>query len=457
MSIRRLTGTTAFRQALIYVGLLLASLGLALGGVKIIAERSIEAESENAITAEIEGLAAVYGQRGLPALVNEIERRSAQPYRGGIYLLVNPLGERLAGNLAGWEGPPTVQEGSIAFSVEPPGEAQVRAQARTFALEGGYVLMVGRTLAAQDGFQRALNRGLLIAFIGALVIGIAGGLILARETERRIEAMNVAIDRVRAGALEVRLPQRRGGGDEFDRLASQINRLLAESEALIRGMRQVTDDVAHDLRTPLQRLHTRLEDALALQGEGPARDMIEAALDDLDRLLRLFRTVLLINTAESGSPKQSFQDVSLTAIAADACELYEAVLEDIGLELETDLEADIRLAGHGALLAQAIANLLDNAAKFTPRGGKVTVRLTAGDPAVVTVSDTGPGIPRERRDEVRRRFTRLDSARETPGHGLGLALVDAVARLHGGHLELDDAAPGLVARLVLARNPIHRW
>jgi signal transduction histidine kinase len=438
------------------VGLLLASLGLALGGVKIIAERSIQSESANAIAAEIDGLAAVYGQQGLPALIQEIERRSAQPYRGGIYLVLDQAGERLAGNLAGWSDPPVVQEEAITFTVEPPGDAAVRAEARTFSLEGGYVLVVGRTLAAQDAFRRALNRGIVVAFVGALVVGVAGGLLLARENERRIEAMNVAIDRVRAGALEVRLPQRRGGGDEFDRLAGQINRLLAESEALIRGMRQVTDDVAHDLRTPLQRLHTRLEEALEQQMEGPARSTIEAALEDLDRLLRLFRTVLLINTAESGSPKQSFQDVDVSAIAEDACELYEAVMEDKGLVLETDLAKGVRIRGNGALLAQAIANLLDNAAKFTPAGGRVTVRLQSGDPVIVTVTDSGPGIPADRQAEARRRFTRLDSARETPGHGLGLALVDAVARLHGGYLELGDAEPGLVAKLVLAAHPTLR-
>ncbi len=385
----------------------------------------------------------------------EIRRRSGQPYRGSIYLVIDPDGDRIAGNLSGWTDAPTVDEGMVAFTVEPPGEAQVRAQARTFNLEGGYLLVVGRTLAAQDGFRKALNRGLLVAFVGALVVGLAGGLLLARETEQRIEAMNVAIDRVRNGALEVRLPHRGGDGDEFDRLAAQINRLLTESEALIRGMRQVTDDVAHDLRTPLQRLHTRLEEALE-QADGPARDTIEAALEDLDRLLRLFRTVLLINTAESGSPKQSFQDLNLSAIVEDACELYEAVFEDRGLAFTNAVAPDVRIKGNGSLLAQAVANLLDNAAKFTPAGGAVTVRLEPGDPVVVTIADTGPGIPPARHAEVRRRFTRLDSARDTPGHGLGLALVDAVARLHGGSLELGADQPGLVVRLHLAADPIRR-
>jgi signal transduction histidine kinase len=455
VSIRRLAGTTAFRQALIYVGLLIASLGLALGGVKVIAERSIEAESASAIVAEIEGLAAIYRQQGISALVAEIERRTQQPYRGSIYSVAGPGGEVLAGNLSGWPGQLTENEGLVVFTVEPPGEQQVRAQAQTFSISGDHVLLVGRTLAAQESFERALNRGLVVAFVGVLVVGIAGGLFLARETEQRIQAMNEAIDRVRNGALEVRLPQRRGGGDEFDRLAGQINRLLAESEALIRGMRQVTDDVAHDLRTPLQRLHTRLEEALD-QAEGPARATIEAAIEDLDRLLRLFRTVLLINTAESGSPKQSFRDVNLSAIAADAAELYEAVLEDRGIGFTREIEEGVRLHGNGALLAQAVANLLDNAAKFTPAGGNVTLVLKGGDPAAVTVRDTGPGIPPERHAEARRRFTRLDSARETPGHGLGLALVDAVARLHGGEMELAEGRPGLIARLLLARDPSRR-
>ena len=453
MSIRRLAGTTAFRQALIYVGLLLVSLGLALGGVKVIAERSIEAESESAIVAEIAGLAAVYRQQGRAALVDEVGRRAAQPYRGTIYLVQDPDGERLAGNLAGWDEEPRADGALFTFVVQPPGSDSVRAQARTFALEGGYKIVVGRTLAAQDSFQRALNRGLVLAFVGALVVGIIGGLLLARQTERRIEAMNRAIDRVRAGALEVRLPQRRGGADEFDRLAGQINRLLAESEALIRGMRQVTDDVAHDLRTPLQRLRTRLEEALE-QADEPARTTIENALEDLDRLLRLFRTVLLINNAESGAPKQSFQHLDLSAVVSDAAELYEAVLEEVGIAFQQRIPPGVQLRGNGSLLAQAVANLLDNAAKFTPPGGRVELSVSAGDPVLVTVRDTGPGIPLERQDEARRRFTRLDSARGTPGHGLGLALVDAVARLHGGSLRLEDGKPGLCAQLRLAVDPI---
>jgi signal transduction histidine kinase len=324
-------------------------------------------------------------------------------------------------------------------------------RARAFTLQNDVQLIVGRTLATRESFQRALNHGLLVAFLGALVIGLAGGLWLARQTERRVEAMSGAIDRVRAGALDVRLPV--DGADEFDRLSLRINQLLTESEALIRGMRQVTDDVAHDLRTPLQRLHTHLEDALA-QAEGPVRGPLEEALEDLDRLLRLFRTVLLITSTESGAPKQSFQTVDLSALVTDAGELFEAVFEERDLAFDHAVPAALTVRGNPALLAQAVANLLDNAAKFTPAGGRVDLAAgRAADGVFVEVRDSGPGIPAERRAEVLRRFTRLDAARETPGHGLGLALVHAVAKLHGGALDLADNAPGLRARLVLASEP----
>jgi signal transduction histidine kinase len=427
-------------------------LGLALGGVKIIAERSIEAETNSAILAEIDGLGAIYRQQGFEAIVDEVQRRANQPYRGAVYILLDDDGEKLAGNVEGWSGRVGDTPAWITFPVTPPGEREVRVRARAFILENDVQLIVGRTLATRESFQRALNRGLVVAFVGALLIGLTGGLWLARQTERRVDSMSRAIESVRGGALDVRLPVRSTDGDEFDRLSMRINQLLTESEALIRGMRQVTDDVAHDLRTPLQRLHTHLEDALA-QAEGPVRGTIEEAIDDLDRLLRLFRTVLLITNTESGAPKHSFQDVDVTGMVTDACELFEAVFEEREIVFTYAVPEDLRIDGNPALLAQAVANLLDNAAKFTPRGGRVTVEVGGADgTAFVEVRDSGPGIPAERREEVLRRFTRLDSARDTPGHGLGLALVHAVAKLHGGHLELADNRPGLAARLVLARR-----
>ena len=396
-------------------------------------------------------MGAIYGQQGFDAIVDEVERRARQPYRGAVYILSDADGDKLAGNVDGWTGRVEETPAWITFPVTPPGEREVRVRARAFTLENDVQLIVGRTLATRESFERALNRGLSIAFLGALVIGLTGGLWLARQTERRVESMSGAIDRVRAGALDVRLPV--DGGDEFDRLSLRINHLLSESESLIRGMRQVTDDVAHDLRTPLQRLHTQLEDALA-QAEGPVRATLEEALEDLDRLLRLFRTVLLITSTESGAPKQSFQTVDLSALVTDAGELFEAVFEERDIAFDHAVPTHLNVRGNPALLAQAVANLLDNAAKFTPAGGRVDLAAGhAGDGLFVEVRDSGPGIPAERRGEVLRRFTRLDAARDTPGHGLGLALVHAVAKLHGGALELGDNAPGLRAHLVLAPEP----
>ncbi len=421
--------------------------------MKVLAERSIDAETESAILVEADGLRAIDARFGIDALARAIEWRREQPNRGAIYIALGEDGEVVAGNVSGWSG--RIDEGRdwISFEVTTPGDEPLPARARVTRLQSGGQLIVGRTLIAQEVFGDALNRSLGVAFAGAVLIGLAGGLLLARQNERRVEAMSRAIDDVRAGSLEVRLPVRAGGSDEFDRLSERINKLLAESEALIRGMRQVTDDVAHDLRTPLQRLHTRLEEALA-DAEGGVRDSLEAGLEDLDRLLRLFRTVLLITNTESGAPKQSFQPVDLSSIVDDAAELYEAVFEEREIAFTHHVQANERLTGNPALLAQAVANLLDNAAKYTPPGGRVALHLSGGPLACVEVRDNGAGIPRERHDEVLRRFTRLDSARDTPGHGLGLALVAAVAKLHGGTLRLDDAAPGLIVRLFLARTPL---
>lgn len=425
-------------------------LGAALATVKILAEQSIEAETQSAIIVEADALASLHASQGPLALLEEVERRRQQPYRGAIYIVVDPSGTVIAGNVAGWSGRVPGDVGWLTFDVTPAGDRELQARARAVDLDGGGQLIVGRTLVAQNAFRKALNRSLWGAFLSALVIGLAGGLLLARRTERRLESMSRAIDAVRAGSLDARLPVQFTGGDELDRLSERINKLLEESEALIRAMRQVTDDVAHDLRTPLQRLHTRLEEALG-HAEGPVRSEIEAALDDLDRLLRLFRTVLLITNTESGAPKHSFRPVDVSAIADDAAELYGAVFEEREISFGHRVEGHQTVRGNAALLAQAIANLLDNAAKYTPAGGDVTLRMNTGDSVVIEVSDTGPGIPANRHEEVLRRFTRLDSARETPGHGLGLALVNAVAKLHGGRLELADASPGLVVRFVLPR------
>ncbi len=433
------------------MGLLLVTLGAALGTVKVLAERSIEAETASTILVEVAALSDLQARDGLEALRAEIARRREQRLGGTLYLLFDPAGELIESNVTGWSEPVPGTPLWLPLRVTPTGEREIRARAYAVGLDDGSQLIVGRTLDAQEAFARALNRSLLVAFTGALVIGLAGGILLARRTERRVEQMSDVIDAVRGGSLDARLPARTTGGDEFDRLSARINRLLEESEALIRGMRQVTDDVAHDLRTPLQRLHTRLEEALS-HAEGQVYDEIEAALEDLDRLLRLFRTVLLITNTESGAPKQSFQEVDVAAIAQDAAELYEAVFEERGIGFEhaaPNPQHRARVRGNAALLAQAIANLLDNAAKYTPTGGSVRLTVGVGEPMVIEVRDTGPGIPGARRSEVLRRFTRLDAARETPGHGLGLALVNAVAKLHGGELELDDAAPGLAVRLTL--------
>lgn len=444
-----LTGTTAFRTGVVYLALFLLSTGLLAAGLVLVAERSIDQETDVAIAAEISGLNTTYRQRGTQDLIRDIDRRVRSPHRGAIYLLVDKNGAPLTGNLSQWPDKANFND-PFRFTALDPNNSETAISARAFLLDTGARLLVGRTLESRDGFRRAWTRTAAIGLGAAVLLGLAGGVILSRQASRRVEALNRSIDAVRGGALDSRLPLS-GAGDEIDRLAARFNTLLTEVEALIRGMRQVTDDVAHDLRTPLQRVQGRLEAAASrLDENDPSAADVAAAQHELATLLRLFRTVLLLNEVESGVPKAAFETLDLAAIAKDAADLYGPVFEAAGTAFELDLPPTANARGQPALLAQAVANLLDNATKYAP--AESSVRLELGRDGMdwrLSVADRGPGIPETDRERVRARFVRLDRARNSEGHGLGLALVDAVARLHQGRLELADNAPGLRATLRL--------
>ncbi len=329
------------------------------------------------------------------------------------------------------------------------------ARGRLFVIPGGYRLLVGRDISDAAAFRSRVRTTLLWAGLIALGIGLIGGTVMSRNLLRRVEQVNRTSERVMAGNLSDRVPLR-GTRDEFDQLAVNLNRMLDQIERLMTAMREVTDDVAHDLRTPLSRLRARLERALAnpdpAAGESQG-EAIRAAIDEADRLLATFNALLRIAELELGAHLDQTTPLDLSEVARSAADLYEPVAEEKGFTLFVTVEPGVSIRGDWHLLSQALANLLDNALKYAGTG-RIELRVFAeSGQAILEVADYGPGIPEADRHSVLDRFVRLEPSRTTPGNGLGLSLVRAIARRHNGSVTLEDNRPGLRVRLQFTRLP----
>jgi signal transduction histidine kinase len=407
-------------------------------------------QTDETIDAEITGLAEQYRQRGLAGLVAVINERS-NPERGSsmLYLLTDQRQRPLAGNLTRWPDLEVEKDGWMRFRLNPDGrqDSPHIAQATSFVLAGGVQLLVGRDLAENVAFRNRITAALAYSGGLMLALGLVGGIVISRRALARIETINRTSDRIMAGEFGRRIPLK-GSGDEFDRLAQNLNAMLDQIERLMAGMRQVTDNIAHDLRSPLGRLRSRIEVALI---EPPStehyRDVLQQTIGEADHLLATFTALLDIAEAEAGSPRAQLAPLDLAAFARDLADLYEPVAEEQGLALKIDIApGPIEVRGDRHMLSRAVANLVENAVKYTPAGGTIAVHVgTEGATAKLAVADNGPGIPAEERDRVFDRFYRLEASRTTEGNGLGLSLARAVVRLHGGTITLADNAPGLVA------------
>ena len=453
VSLRRLLDTSTFRLALIYLAFFGISALALLGFLYYATAGYMERQTAETIQAEIAGLAEQYRAEGLEGLRQVIGRRSAaQPLRASIYLLVDPAGRPVAGNLDSWPQAAPDANGWLDFAIEvsPDGETVERRRARAapFLLTDGYRLLVGReiedSLQLQSEIRRALGWGLALT----LLLGLAGGFVMSRGMLGRVDAINRTTRRIMAGDLSQRIALK-GSRDEFDQLAANLNAMLDQIERLLGGMRQVTDNIAHDLRTPLSRLRSRIEVALLQEpGRAETRALLEATLADAQAMIATFNALLDIARAEAGSERGGFETVDLAALGHDLADLYRPAAEDKQLTLEYRCASGLQMRANRHLLAQALANLLDNAIKYTPAGGRVRLEVErSGRGPVIAVADNGPGIPEKDRKRVLQRFVRLDGTRSTPGNGLGLSLVDAVAKLHGAELSLSDNRPGLKVSL----------
>ena len=439
--------THATRLALIHALMFACCMLLLLGFLYWSTAGYLAAQTDATIEAEIEGLRDQYRQRGLDGLSQIIGERIRRDPRGeSVYLFATPTFRALAGNVTRWPDVPIDERGWVEFVRDVDGEAR-RTRARAFVLAGELRLLVGRDVQALSSvrslIERALGWGVLLSVGLAVLVGLAS----ARVTLRRLATINSTSKESMNGDLTRRIPEA-GSGDEFDQLAGNLNAMLDEIESLMASVRSVSDNVAHDLRTPLTRLRNRLEELRKATCDDPNGALVETAIEDVDQLLDAFRALLRIARLESGRVERNFAEVDLGAMAQDAFELYEAVATDAGLTLRQRTVSDAMVLADRDLLFQALVNLIDNAIKYTPEGGVVTLEVARrGDESSIAVVDDGPGITPEHRDKMFQRFYRVDSSRTTPGHGLGLSLVAAVVRHHQAELNVFDNAPGLTVEV----------
>jgi signal transduction histidine kinase len=459
-ALTKLFRTTTFRLSLTYLALFSAAAVVAIFYIYWNTTVLLSRQLNQTIDAELKGLAEQYRAGGLDQLVRIVAERSQTP-GNSLYLVADKDGKQLAGNLSAvspqlWDSLGPVE---FVYSRPAPGGVERRlAFANVFRLPGGYRLIVGRDIEDRRELARLIRTTMLWGLGVMALVGIGGGYWVSRRILTRIDGLAATTRTIMEGDLTGRLPIS-GSGDELDRLSQSLNLMLARIEQLMAGLREVSDNIAHDLKTPLNRLRNRVEEALREPYDaGAYRDALERTIEAADSLIKTFNALLSIARLEAGAAGENREKLDVAALVRDVAELYEPVAEERGIALKAEASAPLIIHGDRQLLGQAIANLIDNALKYgapTAQGGngwapEVEVRAEAGaGVAQIVVTDRGPGVPAPERERVLGRFVRLEESRSEPGSGLGLSLVAAVARLHGGSLRLEDNEPGLRVVLVL--------
>lgn len=443
----RLQQSTTFRLSLLYMLLFGTSVLMLLGYIYWTTAGFMERQTDETIAAEVLSLSEQYRLLGVGGIQRGIAKRlSNEASNDSFYLLADNNLRLLAGNLpsdALREIVPVINERNWLTASFRIGGRRVPIRFHLVALPGNYTLMVGRDITDLRLIQNLIIDSLVWGLAMTMVLGLVGGLVMSRGLLSRLETINRTSRGIMEGELSRRVPTD-GSGDEFDQLALNLNRMLDQIEVLLESIRQVSDNIAHDLRTPLNRLRSRLEVVLLEDRDQQTyREALERTIVETEDILGTFNALLRIAQAEAGTSREDSQPLDMARIAGDAAELYAPLAEEQGLTLRTELTAGLTVRGNRHLLSQAVANLLDNAIKYTPAGGEVHVSLVRdGNGCRLSVVDTGPGVPEAERSKVLTRFYRLERSRSTPGSGLGLSLVAAVARLHKASLFLVDNHPG---------------
>ncbi|HMK86265.1 MAG TPA: HAMP domain-containing sensor histidine kinase [Steroidobacteraceae bacterium] len=441
-----LLDTSPFRIAIVYSLVFACGAAALLGVIDFAVSRVVDRSTDNLIEAEVQGLREEVLVLSRSEFIELIEQRSQdQDVRGAVYLMVDPQLRPVAGNVPAWPSIDRDEGKWIQFKVSVPFGDETRVhemRARRFPLPDGYRMLVGHDIQERQDVKHLMMRVLIAAVVSTLLLGLGGGIWMGRRILAQAGAISAVATQIMRGDLSQRLPVR-NADDEINTLAREINGMLDKIEQLTLGMRTVLDSAAHDLRTPLNRLQSAAEGAMSQLAPASAeRRVLERVSTEVDHMRGTLDALLRIALAETGTVAR--ESVDLSELVASMVELYAPVSEERGIKLESTVAPGAQVQGSRQLLAQALANLLDNAIKFTPDGGHIRVQLKAGGggPEVV-VEDDGPGIPADKREIVLGRRVRLDEARKFPGSGLGLSLVAAVTKLHGARLVLDDAGPGL--------------
>lgn len=456
--LRSMFSTTAARLSALYLILFTICAFVLVFYMTGEAARFLLSQTKSTISEEVDDLAQVYTRAGLPGLVRTIDRRSRAP-GAGLYLIADSAGLVLAGNVAqinnrilgreGWTKEPFDYK---RFS-EDGNEKQHHAVAQIIALPNGMRILVGQDLGEPERFRQIVQRSLKFALammgIGAFLIWFFVG----RRALKRIDTMSEASRRIMGGDLAGRLPVT-GSGDEFDRLAQNLNQMLTKISELNDGLKQVSDNIAHDLKTPLTRLRNRADAALSNNGsKAENKTSLEEIIAQSDLLIRTFNSILMISRLEAGYSSEQMSDLDLNVVTTDVAELYEPLAEDAGVSVQLKTSgAPIKIVGNRELLSQSLSNIIDNAIKYSKgqsTSPKVEITTTSTAQFVsVTVSDNGPGIPEADFDRVTERFVRLEKSRSEPGSGLGLSLAKAVMKMHKGELKLASNGAGLNVTLL---------
>lgn len=449
--------TTTFRLALVQAGVVLAFVVALLVYVYVATAGQLTRDAAEAANQEYAALERAYAEGGIRRLNQEVVERAARqgPF---LYMLADANGEVVTGDFGRLPLTPGEADQRVDFPFERMAGDKIergRALGRVGRLLGGPILLVARDLGDTAAIVQRITRVLYTVAVLGIALSVASGLLASGQAARRAEALSITARDVMAGDLSRRAPVR-GGGDEFDTLAEDMNAMLERIERLVHTTRTAGDAIAHDLRSPLTRFKQRLETALeAPPDRGADRVALEKAVEEADRLLGMFAAVLKLARVES-AVNWRFEQVDVTAVARELADFYEPAAEEVGLSFKADIADGLVLKGEESLITQAMSNLVENAMKYISPGGRIELRARRGGEHFIRLSvmDDGPGVPFEERERVTERFVRLESARSSQGVGLGLALVSAVARLHRGRLELNDGLgsadhPGLDATLVL--------